>query len=192
MILQKNTTVLFMGRQVVLVNEQDVEQGVADIYEAHQGKGLKHRALSVILYRKTKGKTQLLHQKRAMSKPLFKDLWSNTCCTNLRPGDEYLERAVSRLDEEMGIKIKPEDLRTLYRFSYEAEDESQPGWLENEVDTVIVGEWDGEMQLNPDEASDAKWIEWGEMKNDIEKNPKIYSPWHKMIINDPRFVKEVK
>ncbi len=177
-----------MNRQVVLVDEQDTEQGVADIYEAHQGKGLKHRALSVILYRKVNGKTELLHQKRSNSKPLFKDLWSNICCTNLRPGDEYLPRAVSRLDEEMGIKIKPEDLRILYKFSYEAEDEKQPGWLENEVDTVMVGEWDGEMKLNPDEASDAKWIEWEEMKKDMESNPKIYSPWHKMIINDPRFV----
>lgn len=180
-----------MNRQVVLVDEQDREVGLADIYEAHQGKGLKHRALSVILYRKVNGKTELLHQKRSKEKPLFKDLWSNTCCTNLRPGDEYLPRAVSRLDEEMGIKLSEEDLCTLYRFSYEAQDENQPGWCENEVDTVLVGEWDGEMKLNPDEASDAKWIEWDDLKKDIENNPKSYSPWHKMIINDPRFVGEI-
>lgn len=180
-----------MNRQVVLVDEQDRELGLADIYVAHQGKGLKHRALSVILYNKVNGKTELLHQKRAMAKPLFKDLWSNTCCTNLRPGDEYLPRAVSRLDEEMGIKIDQKDLRILYRFSYEANDENQPGWCENEVDTVIVGAWDGEVRPNPDEASDTKWIEWEEMKKDIETNPKIYSPWHKMIISDTRFVEEV-
>ena len=83
-----------MNRRVVLVDEQDREVGLADIYTAHQGKGLKHRALSVILYRKVNGKTELLHQKRADAKPVFKGLWSNTCCTNLRPGDEYLSRAV--------------------------------------------------------------------------------------------------
>lgn len=188
MIITKYTTYIFMNRQVVLVDAQDSELGTADIYAAHHGKGQKHRALSVILYRKVDGKTELLHQKRAIAKPLFKDLWSNTCCTNLRPGDEYLSRAVSRLDEEMGIKIEEKDLRLLYRFSYEADDESQDGWCENELDTVIVGEWDGEIKLNPDEASEAKWIEWTAMKKDIEENPKIYSPWHKMIINDPRFV----
>jgi isopentenyl-diphosphate delta-isomerase len=180
-----------MNRQVVMVDEQDRELGTADIYEAHQGKGLKHRALSVILYRKINGKTELLHQKRASAKPLFKDLWSNTCCTNLRPGDEYLSRAVSRLDEEMGIKINPEALRILYKFSYEAEDKNQPGWIENEVDAVMVGEWDGEIKPNFEEASEAKWTEWTAMKKDIEDNPDIYSPWHKMIINDPRFVEEV-
>lgn len=180
-----------MNRQVVLVDEQDRELGLADIYEAHQGKGLKHRALSVILYRKVDGKTELLHQKRADAKPVFKGLWSNTCCTNLRQGDEYLPRAVSRLDEEMGVKINQQVLRIIYRFSYEVQDEHQSGWLENEVDTVIVGEWNGEIKLNPEEASDAKWIEWEELKRDIEKNPEVYSPWHKMIINDPRFVEEV-
>lgn len=181
-----------MNRQVVLVDEQDREVGLADIYEAHQGKGLKHRALSVILYRKVNGKKELLHQKRSDAKPVFKGLWSNTCCTNLRPGDEYLPRAVSRLDEEMGIKIREEDLRILYRFSYEAEDIRRPGWLENEMDTVIVGEWNGEIFINLDETSDYKWIELEEVKKDIEKFPNTYSPWHEMIIKDPRFVEAMK
>jgi len=180
-----------MNRQVVLVDEQDKELGTADIYEAHQGKGLKHRALSVILYRKIDGKTELLHQKRADTKPVFRGLWSNTCCTNLRPGDRYLERAVSRLDEEMGIKIEPQKLRILYRFSYEVVDEVSVGWCENEVDTVIVGEWDGEVKINPLEAADYKWIEWEKLKKDIIKNPDIYSPWHKIIVGDKRFVKEL-
>lgn len=194
--MKSNVTSLPAGRQVVLVNEQDQELGVADIYEAHKGKGLKHRALSVILYRSTppaaslgvKKSIEILMQKRANTKPVFKDLWSNTCCTNLRPGDEYLSRAVTRLQEEMGIVIKQEDLRILYSFSYEADDQIQLGWCENELDTVIVGEWDGEMTLNPEEASDAKWMKYEEMVADMKNNPQIYSPWHKLIINDPRFV----
>lgn len=191
----------YQGRQVVLVDENDNELGVEDILVAHQGEGKKHRALSVILYRKMDGKTELLMQKRSHAKPVFKGLWSNTCCTNLRPGDTYIERAVSRLKEEMGIEIKPEDLRTLYRFSYEAPDPSETSgqvqWCENEVDTVIVGTsatlsaGEFRCELNPEEAEDAKWMEYGEMKEDMEKNPEIYSPWHKLIINDPRFVVEV-
>ena len=182
----------YEGRKVVLVDQDDNELGVEDILIAHQGEGKKHRALSVILYRKIDGKTELLMQKRSHAKPVFRGLWSNTCCTNLRPGDTYIDRAVSRLKEEMGIEVRPEDLRILYRFSYEAPDLTNPGWCENEVDTVIVGEWDGELRLNPEEAEDAKWVEYGEMKKDMEKNPDIYSPWHKLIINDPRFIDEIK
>src|SRR5689334_22187699 len=109
-------TVLFMQRQVVLVDEQDQELGTADIFVAHQQGGLKHRALSVILYRRVNGKLELLHQQRAAAKPIFKRLWSNTCCTNLRPGDSYIPRAVSRLTEEMGITIAADKLKTLYSF----------------------------------------------------------------------------
>lgn len=181
----------YEGRRVVLVDEQDNVVGDEDILVAHRGIGKKHRALSVILYRKIGGKTELLMQKRSQDKPVFKGLWSNTCCTNLRPGDTYIERAVSRLKEEMGIVVRIEDLRILYRFSYEVLDTTNPGWCENEVDTVLVGEWDGELKLNPDEAEDAKWMERNEMRVDMEKNPDIYSPWHRLIINDPRFVEEV-
>jgi isopentenyl-diphosphate delta-isomerase len=192
MIFVHSTTNSFMqNRQVVLVDEFDQELGTADIYEAHQGEGKKHRALSVILYRKKDGKIELLHQQRAVAKPVFKLLWSNTCCTNLRPGDEYLPRAVSRLEEEMGIKIAQDKLRPLYGFSYEAPDLTAPGWCENEHDTVIVGEWDGEIVLNPQEAADYKWIEWESLQKDVRENPDSYSPWHKMILNEPRFVREV-
>lgn len=188
----------YEGRRVVLVDEEDNEIGTEDILIAHQGMGKKHRALSVILYRKVDGKIELLMQKRSQNKPVFKGLWSNTCCTNLRPGDTYIERAVSRLKEEMGIEIRSDKLKTLYRFSYEELDFINSGWCENEVDTVIVGEWDPStssgqvgMKLNPAEAEDAKWMEIGEMRVDIERNPDIYSPWHKLIINDPRFVESL-
>lgn len=180
-----------MQRQVVLVNNQDQELGTADIFAAHQGEGIKHRALSVVLYRKSGGNVELLLQKRSGVKPVFKNLWSNTSCTNMRPGDTYLARAVSRLDEEMGIKVKIENLKILYRFSYEAPDEMQPGWCENELDTVIVGEWDGDVYINPEEADDYKWMEAHELVQDMKKNPGIYAPWYRMILEDERFKQEV-
>ena len=180
------------GRQVVLVDEQDRELGTADIFAAHQGKGLKHRALSVILYRKRDGKTELLLQKRAGAKSIFKHLWSNTCCTNMRPGDEYVTRAVSRLEEEMGIRVEPRDLHILYRFSYEVLDMVNPGWCENELDTVLVGEWDGEVRVNPEEAEEAKWMEMADLTHDIEINPNDYSPWYRMIVTDKRFLEAVE
>jgi isopentenyl-diphosphate delta-isomerase len=86
----------------------------------------------------------------------------------MAPGEKYLERAVSRVKEEVGVEVGVETLRELYKFSYEADDIE--GWCENELDNVIVGEWSGEFQINPDEAMDARWLEWGKLNNDIEKN----------------------
>ncbi|HBD02520.1 TPA: isopentenyl-diphosphate delta-isomerase [Candidatus Collierbacteria bacterium] len=177
-----------MQRQVVLVDENDREVGTTDIDQAHLGKGQKHRALSVVLYRKKQGKTELLLQKRAETKPVFKGLWANTMCTNMRPGDEYMMRAVTRLEEEMGIKMRVEDLRTLYRFSYEANDWTNPGWGENELDTVVVGQWLGGMKLNPEEVEEAKWMEWGELQRDVKNKPEEYAPWLRMIVKDNRLI----
>ena len=62
-----------MSRQVVLVDEQDRELGRADIYEAHQGKGLKHRALSVICIVRWMGKQSCYTRKGPRPNQCLKD-----------------------------------------------------------------------------------------------------------------------
>ena len=184
---------IYHARKVVLVDGNDNELGIGGLVEAHREKGLKHRAFSLQLFRPTSSSTslgvvksyELLLQQRAESKPAFPKYWANTCCYNMAPGEKYLQRAVSRVKEEVGVDVAEETLRELYKFSYEAEDIE--GWCENEMDNVIVGEWEGEFKINTDEAMDAKWVEWGELNNDIKDNPDKYAPWFKMIVADPRF-----
>ena len=175
----------YHNRQVVVVDENDEEIKVAGLVEAHRDPGLQHRAFSLQLYRRVGGKAELLLQQRAVEKPVFPFYWANTCCYNMAPGEKYLSRAVSRVYEEMGVAVEEKILRELYKFTYYAPDIE--GWCENELDTIIVGEWDGDLKLNPDEAMDAKWIEWGELNTDIAENPDKYAPWFKMIVSDPRF-----
>lgn len=191
MILRRIATNYLMQRQVVLVDENDQELGTAEIYQAHQGMGLKHRALSLILWRKKKGKIEILLQKRSIKKPVFRGLWGNTCCTNLRSGDEYLSRAASRVREEMGVIIDERRLENIYRFSYEAEDYTRKGWGENELDTVVLGEYDGPVKINKEEATDYLWVEWEELKRKTKENPVEYAPWLIMIIKDGRVEKEI-
>jgi len=174
----------YHNRQVVVVDENDEEIKVAGLVEAHRDPGLQHRAFSLQLYRRVGGKAELLLQQRAVEKPVFPFYWANTCCYNMAPGEEYLSRAVSRVYEEMGVAVEEKILRELYKFTYYAPDIE--GWCENELDTIIVGEWDGDLKLNPDEAMDAKWIEWGELNTDIAENPDKYAPWFKMIVSDSR------
>ncbi|MFZ2199757.1 MAG: isopentenyl-diphosphate Delta-isomerase [Microgenomates group bacterium] len=175
----------YHDRKVVLVDEDDIELGIGGLIEAHRDPGLKHRAFSLQLYRKVNGKTELLLQQRAEAKPVFPFYWANTCCYNLAPGDEYVSSATRRAREEMGVEVEIETLQELYKFSYDAPDIE--GWCENELDNVIVGEWSGELKLNPNEAMDSKWVEWGELNKDVELNPDKYAPWFTMIVSDPRF-----
>lgn len=175
----------YHNRKVVLVDENDNEMGVAGLVEAHRGQGLQHRAFSLQLYRVVGDKKELLLQQRAVEKPVFPYYWANTCCHNMVMGEEYLSRCVSRVEEEMGVEVREEGLHELYKFTYYAPDVE--GWCENELDNVIVGEWDGELKLNPEEAMEAKWVEWGELNKDIEESAEIYTPWFKMMVKDSRF-----
>lgn len=175
----------YHDRKVVLIDENDKELGIAGLIDAHREEGQKHRAFSLQLYRKVDDKFELLLQQRTSSKPVFPEFWANTCCYNMAPGEKYLARAVSRVKEEIGAEVVVETIRELYKFSYYALD--MEGWCENELDNVILGEWSGEFKINPEEAMDAKWIEWGELNSDIQNNPEIYAPWFKMIVADPRF-----
>lgn len=195
----------YQNRQVVWVDESDNELGVGSLIEAHRGKGRKHRAFSLVLYRPTSSATSLgvnnvevLLQKRAGSKPVFAHYWANTCCYNMAPSEEYLPRAVTRVREEMGVEVDKSGLHRLYTFSYYAPDPSagsgQVRWCENELDTVIVGEIEkGDNAVspvpispNPAEAEDYRWVEWKKLKEEMKKNPNVYAPWWKMIVADGR------
>ena len=175
----------YHDRRVVVVDDSDHEIRIVGLVEAHRDPGIQHRAFSLQLYRVVGVKKELLLQQRAAGKPVFPYYWANTCCYNLAPGEEYLSGAVRRVEEEMGIAVDQKILRELYKFTYYAPDVE--GWCENELDNVIVGEWSGELKLNPEEAMDSKWVEWGELNKDISENPDKYAPWFKMIVADPRF-----
>lgn len=175
----------YQVRKVVIVDEADTEIRTTGLIEAHRDPGIRHRAFSLQLYRVKGAKKELLLQQRAESKPVFPLYWANTCCYNLAPGEDYIPRAVSRVREEMGVVVAEESLKLLYKFAYYAPDIE--GWCENELDTVIVGEWDGEVRPNHDEARDYKWMTLEEIDREIEQKPEDYAPWFQMIVADPRF-----
>jgi isopentenyl-diphosphate Delta-isomerase len=101
-----------------------------------------------------------------------------------------LDCAVRRLQEEVGIVMEMVQLHELYSFYYQAK--YNQDWSEHEVDTVVVGEYFGNWVLNPEEAVDAKWIEWEELSKDMEVNPDFYAPWPKMIFEDKRLLAGLK
>ena len=99
---------------VILVDEKDNQVGLMSKLEAHQ-KGILHRAFSIFIFNSD---YKLLLQKRASSKYHSGSLWTNTCCSHPRDGEETIVAANRRLIEEMGIKTS---LRKVFDFKYRAE-----------------------------------------------------------------------
>ena len=129
--------------KVILVDKNDNQVGLMPKLEAHE-KGILHRAFSVFIFN---SKYELLLQKRASSKYHSGGLWTNTCCSHPREGEDILDAANRRLDEEMGIKTS---LRKVFDFIYTAELDNN--LIENEFDHVFYGVYDTDPILNKEEA----------------------------------------
>ncbi len=159
---------------VILVDEKDNQVGLMPKLEAHQ-KGLLHRAFSVFIFNSD---YKLLLQKRASSKYHSGGLWTNTCCSHPRDGEDTADAANRRLYEEMGIKTS---LRKVYEFIYRAELDNN--LIENEFDHVFYGIYNDDPILNTDEADDFKWIDMETLKNDIDNNADKYTVWFKIAFD---------
>ena len=157
--------------KVILVDKNDNQVGLMPKLEAHE-KGVLHRAFSIFIFN---SKYELLLQKRASSKYHSGGLWTNTCCSHPREGEDTLDAANRRLYEEMGIKTS---LRKVYDFIYKAELDNQ--LTEHEFDHVFYGVCDNDPILNKDEAEDFKWVDMETLNNDIIKNENNYTVWFKI------------
>ena len=157
--------------KVILVDENDNQVGVMPKLEAHQ-KGLLHRAFSVFIFN---SKYELLLQKRASSKYHSGGLWTNTCCSHPREGEEILDAAKRRLIEEMGIDTS---LRKVHDFIYKAELDND--LTEHEFDHVFYGIYNEDPIINKDEADDFKWIDMDSLNEDIKTNGDNYTIWFKI------------
>lgn len=171
--------------EIILVDENDKKIGAGEKLQVHR-EGKLHRAFSVFIFNK---KGELLLQKRVKSKYHSPGLWSNTCCSHPRPGKNIRKEAEKRLQEEMGF-ICP--LKEVFVFHYKAElktphTRAKTKLIENEIDHVFIGKFNGAPKSNPKEAEGWRWLAPGQLKKDIKQNPQNYTPWLKKILNRPDF-----
>ncbi|WP_411768204.1 isopentenyl-diphosphate Delta-isomerase [Winogradskyella sp. A3E31] len=158
--------------QVILVDENDNQIGLMAKMEAHE-KALLHRAFSVFVFN---SKNELMLQQRALHKYHTPGLWTNTCCSHQREGESNIEAGKRRLQEEMGFVT---ELKETTSFIYKAPFEN--GLTEHEYDHILVGHFDDEPNINPDEVADWKWMTLETVKSDMAQNPDDYTAWFKII-----------
>ncbi len=165
--------------KVILVDELNRELGEMEKMEAHS-KGLLHRAVSVFIFNND---NELLLQKRAHHKYHSADLWTNTCCTHPRPGENTYDAAVRRLKEEMGMTS---DLELVHHFVYQTSFDN--GLIENEFDHVYIGFTDVKPVLNPEEASEYKYMSFQDLSASLQHDPKDYTSWFKVCFEEVKSI----
>ena len=160
--------------QVILVNENDEQIGLMPKMEAHE-KAVLHRAFSVFIFN---DKNELMLQQRAMHKYHSPGLWTNTCCSHQKNGENNIDAGKRRLKEEMGFVT---DLKEILSFIYRAPFDN--GLTEHEYDHVLIGYYNEKPQINLDEVADWKWMPLEDVKNDMSLKPQLYTEWFKIIFD---------
>jgi len=154
--------------ELILVDLFDRPVGHAPKLACHE-QGRLHRAFSVFL---VNGREVLL-QRRAEGKYHSGGLWTNSCCSHPRVGEELGEAVARRLYEELGVDGCA--CREVGSFVYRHEFEN--GLVEFEYDHVFVGEWAGAVAPDPTEASAVAWVGIDEVASRLEREPDAFTCW---------------
>ena len=170
-----------MEENVIIVDKNDNQIGLMPKLDAHK-KGVLHRAFSVFVLNNN---NEIMLQKRAYNKYHSGGLWTNTCCSHQREGENSIEAGKRRLLEEMGFET---ELKIITSFIYKVEFEN--GLTEHELDYLLIGRYLKSPVINKQEVADWKWMKVELIADDIKLNPNNYTSWFKIIFD--KFQNKIK
>jgi isopentenyl-diphosphate delta-isomerase len=168
---------------LILVDEADREVGHLSKAQCHDGRGILHRAFSLLIFN---AEGELLLQQRAAGKRLWPLYWSNSCCSHPRRF-ETMETAIHRrLDEELGLRCP---LEFLFKFQYQAQWDANGA--ENELCSVYIGHAGGRIRADPAEIAALRWVTPQQLHAEMaQRQPERFTPWFIMewqrVWNDHR------
>lgn len=166
-----------MEEYLILVDKKDNPWGKLEKFLVHQ-LGLLHRAFSVFIFN---SKGELLLQQRADSKYHSAGLWTNTCCSHPRFGEEISWAIERRLQEEMGMSCK-----TNFAFSFIYKANFENGLTEHEFDHVYFGVTDDLPFPEQSEVKKWKYMNLENLERDILIHPENYTEWIKICLPQAR------
>ncbi|WVQ80655.1 isopentenyl-diphosphate delta-isomerase [Cryptococcus sp. DSM 104549] len=191
--------VRLMEERCILVTPDDVVYGDDSKKTCHLmsniSTGLLHRAFSVFLFRPSDGR--LLLQKRADEKITFPSMWTNTCCSHpLSIRSELVEAdqdgvkaaSIRKLPQELGIpesQLKKEDFTFLTRIHYLAPSDGL--WGEHEIDYILFCTLHVDLDINPNEVSDARYVSKAELQAMFADPANSFTPWFRLIAQNLLF-----
>jgi isopentenyl-diphosphate Delta-isomerase len=155
---------------LILVDEHDQSMGYLDKAACHEGRGVLHRAFSLLIFNDD---GELLIQQRASGKRLWPLYWSNSCCSHPR-SNETLEIATKRrLREELGIDCR---LQYLFKFQYQAQFDATGA--EHELCSVYIGCSAQPPVINTSEINDWRWVSPQGLQDELAaQGSRTFTPW---------------
>ena len=179
-----------MAEAVIQVTENDEVVGPISKLDSHHGDGKYHRAFSVMLFDSS---GRLLLQRRASHKITFPDVWANSCCSHPLHSEEEMElknalgvkrAAVRKLEQELGIhpsQVPIDKFDFVTKMRYQARQDED--WIEREIDHCLVIHADVDVNPNPNEVSEIKWVSQADLEEMLvaEDDENVIAPWFRCI-----------
>ena len=179
-----------MAEAVIQVTENDEVVGPISKLDSHHGDGKYHRAFSVMLFDSS---GRLLLQRRASHKITFPDVWANSCCSHPLHSEEEMElknalgvkrAAVRKLEQELGIhpsQVPIDKFDFVTKMRYQARQDED--WIEREIDHCLVIHADVDVNPNPNEVSEIKWVSQADLEEMLvaEDDENVIAPWCRCI-----------
>ncbi len=163
-----------MKDYLILVDDNDRSWGKLEKHMVHR-LGLLHRAFSVFIFN---SKGELLLQQRAEDKYHSGSLWTNTCCSHPRFGEELVDAVTRRMKEEMNMSCATQ---FAFNFLYKAQFEN--GLTEHELDHVFFGTSDDIPTPEISEVQNWKYMKIADLELDISLHPEKYTAWLKICLD---------
>ena len=156
---------------VVLLDEAGNAVGTAAKRDVHHTSTPLHLAFSCYVF-DLEG--SVLVTRRALHKPTWPGVWTNSVCGHPAPGEDLADAVVRRARQELGIAVS--DLRlALPAFRYEAV--MAGGVRENEMCPVFTAVTEDEVRAAPDEVEAVAWEPWEAFRDGVLAGRREVSPW---------------
>ncbi len=156
---------------MVLLDESGRAVGTMAKSEVHHRDTPLHLAFSCYVF---DAEGRVLVTRRALDKPTFPGVWTNSCCGHPAPGEEIRDAVRRRVGEELGLALA--DLRLLLpRFRYRAV--MDDGVTENEMCPVFVARTTDPVRADPDEVDDVAWEPWAAFRAGVLDGTRPVSSW---------------
>jgi isopentenyl-diphosphate Delta-isomerase len=159
------------AEQVVLLAEDGTAIGTADKVEVHGTDTPLHLAFSCYVF---DGAGRLLVTQRAVAKPTFGGVWTNSCCGHPAPGEPIADAVRRRTEQELGLAIGDVKL-ALPRFRYRAVGDN--GTVEHELCPVFTATAAGEPDPDSAEVEAWEWVPWTAFRGDVLAGRRDVSQW---------------
>ena len=167
-------------QEVVVVDENDAEQGLANRLDAHTGNGIRHRAFTVLVF---DGDGRVLLAQRAADKRLWDTHWDGTVASHPVEGQTQKEATRQRLQEELGVTPDQYgDLRITDKFEYKRHYLDQG--VEWEVCAVLQCTLeDTTLDPDPEEVGGRMWVPYQHLyENQKQYRQLRLCPWFEIAM----------